>query len=102
MLLTRVKSHVVATAKMAEFEGKKLLLVEIMTVRGGRLAPTGRHLVCVDAVGAGPGELALAVMGSSSRLAPAMRDVPTDALLIGLIDSLQAFGQELSLPEQVS
>ena len=95
MVLSRVKGSVVATAKLENLVGKKLLLVEIITVREQGLEPTGRHMVCIDAVGAGEGELVLVVMGSSARFAPQMSDVPTDAVIVGIIDNLQAFGRDL-------
>ena len=101
MLLTQVKGPAVSTAKAGNLDGKKLLLVEIITVREHGLARTGRHMVCVDAVGAGEGALVLTVMGSSARYAPGMREVPTDAVIVGIIDSLQAFGQKLDLAEQL-
>jgi ethanolamine utilization protein EutN len=96
MLLGQVKTHVVSTAKLDGLVGKKLLLVEIATVGAGGLEPTGRHLVCVDTVGAGEGELVLVVMGNSSRVAPDMEDVPTDAVVVGIVDSLQAAGRALA------
>jgi len=95
MLLTQVKGHAVSTAKVEKLGGKKLLLVEILTVGKEGLERTGRHMVCIDAVGAGEGELTLVVMGSSARLVPGMRDVPTDGVIVGIIDSLQAFGKDL-------
>lgn len=100
MLLSQVKGHVVSTAKVDSLGGKKLLLVEIITVRGDHLEGTGRHMVCVDAVGAGKGELVLVVMGSSARLAPLLGDTPTDAVIIAIIDSLQALGEDLALAEE--
>jgi len=99
MLLARVKEPIVSTAKVENLGGKKLLLVEIITARGPRLQGTGRHLVCVDAVGAGVGELVLTVQGRAARMVPEMGDVPADALIVGIIDSLQAAGQRLELPE---
>lgn len=99
MLLTQVKGHVVSTAKVPKLTGKKLLLVEILNVGQGGLVRTGRHLVCIDAVGAGEGELTLSVTGSSARLAPGMSDVPTDGVIVGIVDSLQAFGRTLELKE---
>ncbi len=90
MLLARVKEAVVATAKAPGLGGSKLLLAEIQTVRGGRLEGTGRHLVCVDAVGAGAGELVLAVQGSSARMAPNLQDSPTDAVAVGIVDAWRA------------
>ena len=95
MVLARVEGHVVSTAKVADLEGKKLLLVELLTVGKGGITHTQKHMVCVDAVGAGEGELVLAVQGSSARVAPAMSDVSTDAVIVGIVDSLQAYGQHL-------
>ena len=89
MLLGQVKTHVVSTAKLDGLVGKKLLLVEIDTLGVGGLEATGRHLVCVDTAGAGRGERVLVVMGNSSRIAPDMEEVPTDAVVVGIVDSLQ-------------
>ena len=97
MLLTQVKGSVVSSAKVDGLKGQKLLLVEIITVREHGLERTGRHMVCVDAVGAGEGQMVLAVMGSSARTAPELKDVPTDAVIVGIIDSLQASGQSMEL-----
>ena len=97
MLLSKVKGHVVSTAKVDNLAGKKLLLVEIVTVKDQQLVATGRHMVCLDSVGAGEGELVLVVLGSSARIAPEMKDVPTDSIIVGIIDSIQAFGQDVGL-----
>ncbi len=97
MQLARVKGQVVATAKLERLEGKKLLLVEVAAARAEGLEWTGRYLVCVDAVGAGEGELVLVVSGSSARIAEGMKDMPTDAVIVGIVDSLQAFGKGLAL-----
>lgn len=97
MLLTQVKGHVVSTAKLDNLNARKLLLVEVVSVREKNLVRTGRHLVCVDAVGAGEGELVLTVMGSSARMAPELGNTPTDAVIVGIIDSLNALGQDYDL-----
>lgn len=97
MLLAQVKGHVVSTAKLDNLQGRKLLLVEVVTVRPDGLHGTGRDLVCVDAVGAGGGEVVLVVMGSSARSAPEMSDVPTDAVIVGILDALTADGRRLDL-----
>lgn len=99
MLLARVKEPIVSTAKVDNLTGKKLLLVEIITSRPDGLQGTGRHLVCLDAVGVGPGELVLAVQGSSARMTEEMKDAPTDAVIVGIIDSLQAEGKSQELSE---
>lgn len=90
MLLGQVKTHVVSSAKLDGLSAKKLLLVEIDTLGAEGLEATGRHLVCVDTVGAGRGERVLVVMGNSSRIAPDMEEVPSDAVIVGIVDSLQA------------
>ena len=40
-------------------------------------------------------------MGSSSRIAPDMGEVPTDAVIVGIVDSLQSLGQNLELQDIV-
>ena len=100
MVLSQVKGHVVSTAKVGSLEGKKLLLVEIVSVRQQGLVRTRRHMVAMDAVGAGEGELVLIVQGSSARLAEGFKETPADAVIVGIIDSLQAFGRQFELETQ--
>ncbi|MFP6646909.1 MAG: EutN/CcmL family microcompartment protein [Candidatus Latescibacterota bacterium] len=97
MLLAQVKGHVVSTAKVDNLNGRKLLLVEVVTVRPDGLHGTGRDLVCVDAVGAGTNEVVLVVMGSSARTAPELGSVPTDAAVIAILDALTSEGHRLDL-----
>ena len=40
-------------------------------------------------------DLVVVVQGSSARQAPEVSEVPVDALIVGIVDSLQAFGHEL-------
>ena len=95
MVLAIVKGHVVSSAKVDALEGEKLLVVEILAATPGGLQRTQKHMVCIDAVQAGEGELVVVVQGSSARQASEMKDVPVDALIVGIVDSLKAFGQEL-------
>ena len=97
MLLAEVKGSVVSTAKLDTLGGRKLLLVEVVTVRPEGLQRTGRQMVCLDAVGAGTGEVVITVMGSSARSAPEMGTVPTDAVIVGILDALNADGQSMDL-----
>ena len=94
----------VSTAKVENLTGRTLLLVEILTVGEGGIARTRKHMVCVDAVGAGEGELVLAVQGSSARVVPGLNDVSTDAVIVGIVESVEAYGrllQEVSSHENV-
>ena len=95
MILARVKGHVVSSIKVDALAGKKLLVVEILAATAEGLQRTQKHMVYIDAVQAGEGELVVVVQGSSARQASEMGDVPVDALIVGIVDSLQAFGQEL-------
>ena len=97
MLLGQVKGHVVSTAKVESLNGKKLMLVEVVSVREHGLVTTGREMVCIDAVQAGAGELVIVVQGSSARIAPEFGKVPTDAVIIGIVDTLQAMGVDMEL-----
>ena len=85
MQLARVIGTVVATVKNDSLEGRKLLIVQTLN---WRLEPSGKPMVAVDAVGAGYHERVLVVAGSSARLAQGMKDVPVDAAIVGVIDTV--------------
>jgi ethanolamine utilization protein EutN len=51
--------------------------------------------VAVDCLGAGEGEMVLFCQGSSARLAPGMKEAPIDAVIIGIVDSVDVFGKEI-------
>ena len=93
MIIGVVKGHVVSTAKVPPLEGKKLLVVEILIATPQGLERTQKHMVCLDAVQAGESELVVVVQGSSARQVPEMKEVPVDALIVGIVDTLEAFGR---------
>src|SRR5213079_384041 len=91
MFVAKVTGSVVATQKVASMTGQKLLVVEPYRVDEAdpkRLKPTGRTFVAVDTVGAGTGEFVLIVQGSSARLTPETKQLPVDAAIIGIVDSV--------------
>jgi ethanolamine utilization protein EutN len=91
MFLAKVTGSVVATQKLASMTGRKLLTVEPLRVDPGqkdRLVSTGRTFVVVDTVGAGEGETVLIVQGSSARLTPQTEKLPVDAVIVGIVDSV--------------
>ena len=98
MFLARVEGSVVSTKKEASMGGQKLLLVRPQLVddkdptrfRGG-----SNTIVAVDSVGAGVGELVLFCQGSSARLAAGLKDLPVDAVIIGIVDVVDVFGKEI-------
>jgi microcompartment protein CcmK/EutM len=91
MFVAKVTGSVVATQKVDSMVGQKLLVVEPYRVDEQdrtRLKSTGRTFVAVDTVGAGQGEFVLIVQGSSARLTPETKNLPVDAAIIGIVDSV--------------
>ena len=97
MFIGKVIGSVVATQKVKSVVGKKLLLVDTYSVKSGgsELSSTGRSAVVVDSVGAGEGEFVLVTQGSSARLTDLTSDVPTDAVVVGIIDAIQIGHEEV-------
>ncbi|MCG3179939.1 MAG: Carbon dioxide concentrating mechanism protein CcmL [Phycisphaerae bacterium] len=95
MFIARVRGNVVATQKVTQMTGRKLLIVEPLRVSEGAdgLAPTGRSFVAVDSVGAGQDDLVLITQGSSARMTEGTNDAPVDCVVIGVIDSVGALGK---------
>ncbi|NPV71349.1 MAG: EutN/CcmL family microcompartment protein [Firmicutes bacterium] len=86
MIIGRVKGNIWATRKEESLKGYKLLLVQPIDLAG---EPSGRVLVAGDKLGAGEGELVLVVHGSSARMVADGRDVPIDATVVGIIDTVE-------------
>ena len=82
MLRGIIRGNIVSTRKQESLVGAKFMEVEIM--QNGEL--TGRYVVAIDSVGAGIGETVLLTLGSSARLALHDRDIPTDAVIVGIVD----------------
>ena len=90
MLIARVEGSAVSTIKDPELTGIKLLAVREAGVDG---EPTGAAFVAADAVGAGLGELVLVATGSAARQTKLTRERPLDAVIMGILDSLEAGGE---------
>ena len=91
MFIGKVTGSMVATQKVDTMKGFKLLVVEPYRVdpqTRDRLVSTGRSLVTVDTVGAGEGEMVIITQGSSARLTPETKNLPVDAVIIGIIDTV--------------
>ena len=84
MQLARVIGNVVSTVKNATLEGRKLLVIQALD---GDLRPSGKHLVAVDSVGAGPGELVFWCRGKEASFALEGIEAPTDCTIVGIVDS---------------
>lgn len=95
MFVGRVTGSLVATQKVASMTGHKLLVVEPYRVdekSRSKLVPTGRSFVVVDTLGAGLGAMVLVCQGSSARLTPETEKLPIDAVVIGLVGTVDVEG----------
>ncbi len=98
MFLARVEGSVVSTKKDPSMSGRKLLLLRPQLVDDKdptKFRPGSNTVVAGDSVGAGVGELVMFCQGSSARLAPNMKDAPVDAVIIGIVDTVDVFGKEI-------
>ena len=100
MFLARVVGNVVATQKDKTLNGQKLLVVEPLSVKyddaskqPASLGNTGRAIVAIDAVGCGEGQLVLIVQGSSARMTEQTKNLPADAVIVGIVDSATYAGK---------
>jgi ethanolamine utilization protein EutN len=98
MFLAKVIGNVVATQKNEKFHGMKLLLVQPYITRERSLVSSGSSIVAVDSVGAGVGECVLFTQGSSARLTPATKEAPVDAVIVGIVDTVEVEGERLEKP----
>ncbi|MEM9828143.1 MAG: EutN/CcmL family microcompartment protein [Planctomycetota bacterium] len=89
MFVAKVSGSVVATQKVASMTGHKLLVVEPFRLAAesrDQLVSTGRTFIAVDTIGAGAGDYVLITQGSSARLTPETKELPIDAVVIGIVD----------------
>jgi len=96
MFLARVEGSVVATKKDPSMSGRKLMLLRPQLVDEKdptKFRPGTNTILAVDSVGAGLGELVMFTQGSSARLAPNMKDAPVDAVIIGIVDTVDVLGK---------
>src|SRR5215217_4058127 len=100
MFLARVTGNVVATQKDKVLNGQKLLIVEPLNVKyddatrqPASLGNTGRAIVAIDVVGCGEGQLVLVVQGSSARMTDVTKNLPADAVIVGIVDSAEYAGK---------
>ena len=90
MQVGRVVGSVISTQKDDGLLGTKLLVVEQTDMMG---RAKGAHVVAVDSVGAGQGELVLYASGSSARQTSTTKDKPVDAVIMSIVDSITVRGE---------
>ena len=86
VLIGEVIGNIWATRKEEALAGLKLMLVRQLD---GDMRPyDGRDFVAADVIGAGIGERVIIVQGSTARKALGNDNIPVDAVIIAIIDSL--------------
>ena len=84
MIICKVLGNVWATKKDEKLSGHKLLVV-----RSHGDDRCGETFVAVDTIGAGIGDDVLVTKGSVARNSLREKDSPIDAVVVGIIDSLE-------------
>jgi ethanolamine utilization protein EutN len=98
MFLAKVEGTVISTKKDPSMGGRKLLLLRPQLVDEKdptKFRPGMNTIVSVDSIGAGLGELVLFCQGSSARLAAGLKDLPVDAVVIGIVDAVDVQGKQI-------
>ena len=90
MVLGRVTGSIVSTHKEKLMEGVTLLVVEKIDPQ--TLKGTGDHVIAMDAVGAGEGEIVFFVSGSSARMTEVTTGRPSDATITAIVESIEVHG----------
>ena len=90
MRIARIIGSTISTIKDESIRGRKLLIVQPADVQG---KVTGEPYVAVDTVSAGTGDLVLVTEYSSARYTGFTKDLPIDAVIVGVIDSLEMSGK---------
>jgi ethanolamine utilization protein EutN len=102
MFIGKVTGTVVSPQKVPPLIGSKLLLVQAYNIKGdspATLVQTPRTAVAVDNLGAGEGEFVLVTQGSSARLTESTKNLPVDAVVVGIIDTIQVGPGKIELQE---
>ena len=87
MKLARVVGTVVSTITSPIFQGRTLLLVDLLEPDGRE---AGGYLVAVDTVGAGAGETVLVLdEGTSARQIVGAAHGPLRTVIVGIVDAVE-------------
>ena len=86
MKIARVTGTVVSTIQDPAFDGRRLLLCDLLDPD---LEPAGGYLIAVDTVGAGAGEVVLLLdEGNGARQVLADPTAPIRTVIVGIVDQV--------------
>lgn len=86
MIIGKVVGRLWSTRKDERLNGQKFLVVKPMKDDN---KDSENYFVAADVVGAGNGDLVLVTQGGSARHAVGIKEVPVDATIIGIVDSIE-------------
>lgn len=90
MILGRVSGSLYSTINHKYFDGKRILLVDLITPDGKK---TGDYLIAIDTVGAGAGEKVLIIdEGNSARQILDSEEGPVRSVIVGIVDEVDLVG----------
>ena len=90
MKLGRVSATVVTTISAPAYDGRKLLLCDLLDGAG---RATGDYVIAIDRAGAGAGEDVLILdEGNSARQILSSVDAPVRAVIVGIVDEFTRSG----------
>lgn len=86
MILGRISGSMYSTINHQYYDGKRILLVDHITLDGKE---TGDYLFAVDTVDAGAGETVLIIdEGNSARQILGSDDGPVRSVIVGIVDEV--------------
>jgi ethanolamine utilization protein EutN len=103
MFLARVIGSVVSTKKDEAMKGRKLVILRPLLVdeaNPAQFRPGTNTVVAIDAMGAGLDEVVLFCQGSSARQATGMKSLPVDAVVVGIVDTVDVLNHKIYPPKK--
>ena len=86
MIIGKVIGNLHSTINHPFYDGKKMLVVELMEMDG---KPAAGYLVAIDRAGAGPGETVLILdEGNGARQILESADGPVRSVIVGIVDDI--------------
>jgi microcompartment protein CcmK/EutM len=89
----KVIGTVVCTQKTPSLVGVRFQLVQPLSAID--MSDSGRPIVAIDAIGAGPNEIVLLAAGSSARQTSITTNTPCDAVVMAIVDNVEVNGAEV-------
>lgn len=86
MVIGKVVGRLWSTRKDEKLNGQTFLIVKLL--KNQHEVQEG-FFVAADCVGAGKGDTVLIVKGGSARVSVGNKDIPVDAAIVGIIDSIE-------------